>query len=322
MIKLQSTISPHVIYHWWCDDPNIKPYQSTRSPVVASIACLRAHCPNVDITVLDASCQMRSKSDWGEFPELLNFKIEQCMPFIKKSHINLWQKTYKKKDTICDLRLASRIWDVEKYAKKLKENKILFLDSDIFCVSNPFPDLIKHHNSDDFYCLNGNTGVWLYNKSKESDVFFDIWKATTSRILIGDRRFFNEVKKKTNYESFNDEMTYLYITKKYIKINNYLKPNFNFIIKYLGTDDKLGYLKYHKLDAGEVKFIHACDSNMFKDKILLCSKINEIKNSIKTSLDNYYYNLIFEYYINVKSFSLNKIFNMSKKSFKTHFEQQ
>lgn len=322
MIKLQSTITPHVIYHWWCDNLNTKPYQDTRSPIVASIACLRTHCPNVNITVLDASCQMRSKSDWGEFPELLNFNIEQCVPFIKKHHINLWKKTYKKKDTICDLRLASRIWDIENYAKKLEENKILFLDSDVFCVSNPFPNLIKHHNSDDFFCLNNNTGVWLYNKSNESDIFFDIWKAVTSRILIGDTKFFKEVKKETKYKSFkfNDEMTYLYIAKKYTGIKGCLSPNFNFIITHLGHDDRLGYLRFNKINANNVKFIHACDRTVFKDKVLFCAKINEIKNSIKISLDNYHYNLIFENYKKIKSFSLSKIFKMSKENFKNYFE--
>lgn len=166
-------------YHWWSYDGEIEPHKNLSTPIVLSIATLRA-VSDIPIIVIDLS---EKDMDWKDYPKKLNFEV------IRK---NFYLKKYKSK--IKGYRHLSRIFDLQEHY--IKNTDVMYIDSDVFFFKNPLP--LKE--STDKFCWDlWNTGFFYYNPEKNIE-FFDVFKHyTMSAIYSGDIR--NLFKKYVNYDS-------------------------------------------------------------------------------------------------------------------------
>ena len=170
------------IYHWWAEKPEDghgnedgPPYTNLRTPIVPSIATLRAQNKDIPIYVLDGT---NFDVDWGEFPEVLNFKVVKFEQTLKEySHRPGW-------------RHLSRIFDLQTFHKEIPEDIIVYGDSDVFWFNDPLPLM---SNPDKFCCDCYNTGYFYYNENSEAvKHFFEV--------------FNNNVMKSLNNEDFREEV--------------------------------------------------------------------------------------------------------------------
>ena len=170
------------IYHWWAEKPEDghgnedgPPYTNLRTPIVPSIATLRAQNKDIPIYVLDGT---NFDVDWGEFPEVLNFKVVKFEQTLKEySHRPGW-------------RHLSRIFDLQTFHKEIPEDIIVYSDSDVFWFDDPLPlmsDPVK-------FCFNGyNSGFFYYDKkSNLVKQFFEEFNDCTMKAL-NDEVFREEV---------------------------------------------------------------------------------------------------------------------------------
>lgn len=266
MLKTKET--PMVVYHWWCDNPEIKPYQDMNNPVVPSIVTLRSHNKNIPISVLDLSCDPQ---DWGCFPELLNFQVVRWTP---RLDLSLHKSS----------RLCSRVWDVSEYVNQIKNNEIIFTDSDIFWLKNPLP-LTK--STEKFNC-SSNTGVWYFNKNSAiAKEVFRTWKFIISRILIGDKEFFDEMCMKvyTAIDTpFQDEVAFGYLITQYPHLYSPVAFNENYMIYRLMNNDPL---------LESVKCLHGLGAVLGSKRGLICLVLKELRDSIKKVLSEEQVNVVF-----------------------------
>jgi hypothetical protein len=265
-----------VVYHWWCDNPNVAPYQDLCSPVVLSIAVLRAHNRTIPITVLDLS--QRDEREWGCFPELLNFEVVKWTPLLD---LNLYKSS----------RLCSRVWDVWDYAHRIPENNILFTDSDIFWLKNPFPlnEQDKCGCLSKFYC-SSNTGVWYFDKTSQiSEEVIRVWKFIISRVLIRDMDFYTELCVKVTSlleQNFQDEIAFGYLIVQHPELYNPVGSEENFAIYRLMNKKDL-----ENLD--NVKCLHALGAVLGCRKGRICLVLRELKDAIEKVLNKDQIEMIF-----------------------------
>jgi hypothetical protein len=93
---------PMAVYHFWSHPNEPAPYKNLRTPIILSIASLRA-VSKMPITVLDIT---ERNVDWGDFPSILNFKVVSQEPQLKKY-----------KDTVHGWQYLSRIYDINHWMK-------------------------------------------------------------------------------------------------------------------------------------------------------------------------------------------------------------
>jgi len=256
--------NPMVLYHWWCDDMTVKPYQDMVNPVVLSIVVLRAHNKSVPVTVLDLS--QRDAEDWGVFPELLNFKVVKWNPLLNLS--------LPKSSKLC-----SRVWDVWAYAHKIGYNKIIFTDSDIFWLKNPLPLNEQEENGDiaKFYC-SSNTGVWYFDKTNSiSEEVFRIWKNIIARVIIEDKEFFDELREKvpTANKVFHDEVAFNYLIVQYPELYSPIGHEENYHIYVLRNDNQ---------DLRKIKCLHGLRSVLGYKRGRICLVLKELKDAVERVL--------------------------------------
>lgn len=136
----------HAVYHCWSEHDEQEPYKNVRTPVVLSIATLRA-TSQIPITVLDMT---ERETDWDHFPDTLNFKVirKQFSLTSDANHV----KGYKH---------LSRIFDVHDWALENNiKSTVVYCDSDVFFLKDPFP--LQAQNS--HFCWDGwNTGFFYFN---------------------------------------------------------------------------------------------------------------------------------------------------------------
>lgn len=260
MLKYKSKQDKAIIYHWWCER-DIAPYHDLENPVVASIATLRAHEPTTPIYVIDCSDLKRPLSDWGCFPEMLQFEV---IP---------WTNRYRPQnnDRSYYLRMCSRVWDIWEVVKKnIPENNILFSDSDVFWLSSPYPLQVQS----DLFCCSGNTGVFYFDKRSEmTHKLFEVWKAYIALAFL-DLSFRERIKSivfESNCECIQDELIFAYIRKIHPEISKTIPIWENCLID---------NFRYNPSLAKKAKNAHALKASVGEDRGRICLCFKEYKRSL------------------------------------------
>lgn len=195
-----------VFYHWWDYLGDPPPYCNLRSPILLSIASLRAQNPSIPIYVLDGSQSYadtradRKLSDWLHFPEKLNFRVIET-PF-ELARFYSHRKGYM---------YLSRLFDLERYHDS---ETIIYSDADVFWFRDPEP---LQRNPDKF-CFDGyNTGMFYYHPdSRYVQRFFELFKAYTIAAL-NNEQMRQVVMSQVGYEGWQyvfDEMTTTFLFKE------------------------------------------------------------------------------------------------------------
>lgn len=298
MLKFRESIT--LVYHWWSDYSDVKPYQDLRNPIIASIATLRAHNKDLPINVIDVSDQHK---DWGDFPKILNFQVIKSKP---KIDLRLHKSS----------KLCSRVWDVWEFAQQSKYDNFLFTDSDIFWLKDPFPLTQCHDgNIDKFYC-NSNTGVWYFNKNSQiTSEVFRLWKFIISRVLINDEDFWKELCEKVpsaiDGRPFQDEVAFGYLITQYPELYKSIDFDENYAIYRLLNDDPL-------LD--HVKCLHGLASVLGSKRGLICLILKELKSSIKKIFTKEQIKTVFDGEYWEQEYSVHDIKNLAYEEIKNLIE--
>jgi hypothetical protein len=147
-----------IIYHWW-SEKNTPVIENLADPIIFSIISVRYFNKDVPIYVIDVS---QRQNNWQNYPSLLNFKVVTKPASIDKLKKNNFHP------------VVSRVWDINWLTDKIKENKIIFCDSDIFWIKNIFPLLGLENDPclKNFHC-GMNNGFFYYDKN--SNLSKSIW---------------------------------------------------------------------------------------------------------------------------------------------------
>lgn len=263
-----------VVYHWWTNQP-VRTYNNLSTPIVCSIATLRGVNANIPIYVMDLT---DLPHDWGNFPELLNFKVLPTEPSFRRY-----------KDKVKGWRHLSRIHDLVHQMPKFapKADRIIYCDSDIFWIQDPLP----LHCTEPKFCFDGwNSGFFYYSPSN-IDEFFDVYDSYT-RAAIHSPQFTEILKSKLGYKDLWmgvwDEMTLSYMSH----VN---KDLISFIPKVEHSTS--GDIVSNYVDLKILKMFHS-NNTMVKNDVpkipeekdhsrgLLCLLIEEFYRNMTKSLSN------------------------------------
>lgn len=180
-------------YHWWDTANDCPPYKNLHSPILLSIATLRAVSPDLPITVFKNELE----KDWAHFPEKLKFDVVPIPFTLEERHSDKrgW-------------RYLSRLFDLELRAK---HDTVIYVDADVFWLKNPLPLLGDTQK----FCFNGfNTGFFYYDRTSQIvQRFFEIFKAITIGALY-DEAIRHLINKHVGYESWHyvfDEQSCTYL---------------------------------------------------------------------------------------------------------------
>lgn len=222
MQEVKASTLPVAVYHWW-SFPEEKPaYQNLRTPIVASIASLRA-VSDVEIVVLDGSDH---DVDWGPFKKILNFSVQ-------KWHLGLW----KFQDKIEGWRHLSRIGDILNWSSYRYHQDIMYVDSDVFFFRDPFPLSCQT----DKFCWDGwNTGFFYFNNC--SSGFQDFYKlfCTYRNAAIYSEEIRNLMKKYVGYDAWYgvwDEMILSFMKAQHQDLFNFIPAEEHTTASNLNTVD-------------------------------------------------------------------------------------
>jgi hypothetical protein len=137
-----------VVYHWWQENSDNPPICNRRSPIVQSIAMLRATNPDIPVYVLDCSS---GPNQWHDLPTILNFSV---IP----TNINL--EGYLGYAGCYHL---SRIFDVYKFAQEHSLDEVIYQDSDVFW----FDSIPRNNPSEKFVFDGSNSGFFRFKMRSE-----------------------------------------------------------------------------------------------------------------------------------------------------------
>lgn len=158
-----------VVYHIWSARDDEPPIKNLRSPLVLSIATLRACNPKIPIYVLDSS-HPGEDQDFGDLPRKLNFVV---VPYTCSLASYEGTPGWRNLSRLFDIESASHN-DPCYYRWNIPENVILYNDADVFWMNDPLP----LHQDPSKFCFNGwNSGLFYYDKTKIPKKFFEIFKA-------------------------------------------------------------------------------------------------------------------------------------------------
>lgn len=226
-----------VLYHFWAHPEEPEVYRNVRTPVIMSIATLRA-VSDIPIVVLDSSPQ---EQNWGHYPEKLNFRIEriQCSLEMYKNQIPGW-------------RHLSRIFDVHKWKGP---SKIIYVDTDVFFFQNPFPLT----GNFEYFCWNGwNSGFFYYDRTTyENKKFYQLFENYTLSAMRSSE-LLTEMKKNIGYDAWYmiwDEMILQYMKKKHPDLFDIIPREEHL------TAELLPHAKFD-----EAKIFHA-NGSLYKDPV-------------------------------------------------------
>lgn len=267
-----------VVLHWWCDNPNILPYQDRSNPVVLTAACIWAWNPNIPIYVIDVSTCDRPTSHWRHFPYKFGFKVLKRTSFLGELVPHFGR--------LFNFRLLSRVWDVEMAMRDVVEDNIIFMDSDIFALRSldPAPGV----KNPEFFYSNFNNGVWFYNKkARNSRYVFDYWKGMICRAIHDDDFRHQLYNDNPGYGTYymQDEIIYRSLTKMLPNHVRSVDMSQNYLFQWLYVDPKEV--------VEQVRGLHCLSFITGTDRQRLFLSIKELWNVIVRWLDNHDYELIF-----------------------------
>lgn len=161
---MTAEVHPVAVYHWWSHPSEPPPYKNLRTPVVLSVATLRA-VSTMPILVIDTSGRV---NDWAHFPAKLNFTVLSGTPALNgyRELVPGWQ-------------YLSRIYDVNACAaeSRLSFDTVMYSDSDVFWLRNPLP---FRRDPEKFVFDGWNTGFYYYRPYTDgSKLWFDVFDALT-----------------------------------------------------------------------------------------------------------------------------------------------
>ena len=278
------------VYHCWSEEGEPAPYQNVRTPVVLSIATLRA-TSNMPVVVLDMTDE---ETDWSYLPDRLNFSVARG-DFALKEYAGQ-VKGYKH---------LSRIFDIHKWATiNACDKKIIYCDSDVFFVKDPIP--LKGQISK--FCWDGwNTGFFYYKQNSEIyNRFYELFDQHTKEAILSEG-VRNEMKKFVGYDDWYgvwDEMILGYMKQKYTDIFDIIPTQEH------ATCRKLTQTQHH-----EIKIFHGNGTKIPHPitggdhaRGLLCLLITEFYDRASKCLDSNDFKTIFGIetlnYFKEKNFSL------------------
>jgi hypothetical protein len=262
-------VEPYACYHWWGHAREPHPYANLRTPIILSIATLRAVNPTIPIVILDGS---RKSNDWAHFQKKFNLLIIpiECQLTKYKNLVEGWQ-------------YLSRIYDLNHYLghSSINIDTIMYVDSDVFWLKNPLP----FDTSPERFVFDGwNTGFFYYDRySRSNEVWFDIFDSyTRAAIYSDDVRAI--MKKYLGYEGWYgvwDEMILTYMAHEHSNLFNITNVNEHSTTRVLQYADK-----------DKVKMFH-CNGTMVANPItgdkhargLMCLLVKEFYDNLKLVLD-------------------------------------
>jgi hypothetical protein len=158
---------PAVVYHWWPEDEDSPPIRNLRTPILLSIATLRASDPDIPIYVLDGGTH-----DYETYPERMGFTVVSWTLGLERyAHCPGW-------------RHLSRLFDLRRFASTIEEDTIIYCDTDVFWKKSPLPLLADPEK----FCYNRyNTGYFYFKKDAPvMDRFFEIFESYTITAINDD----------------------------------------------------------------------------------------------------------------------------------------
>jgi hypothetical protein len=223
-------MNTHAVYHWWGFDGEPPVWANLRTPVVLSIATLRA-VSDIPIIVLDIS---DTPTDWGDLPDRLGFRVRHVEPALR---------AYQ--DCVRGWRHLSRLFDMRCHLPGIiPEGDIaLYVDSDVFWFRDPLP-LDRDPGR---MCMDGwNTGLFYY-RTGAAGRFWDLFEPYAKAAIHSEdvRSLF---KRHVSYDSWYgvwDEMIVGYMREKHPDAFNFIDNNEHATARNIGSANLATVKMFH-----------------------------------------------------------------------------
>jgi hypothetical protein len=268
------------IYHFWNDGHFFNAIDCQHSPIIYSIASLRACGCNSIIKVIENTPKA---TNWGSYPKDLDFEV------IPK--IGLMQS---KKNCFFAFNhfLSQKIGDVLDLSKNYDE--IVYCDSDIIWIKNPLP----LNTSNKLHITDWCSGFYHFKTSSIQAIsFLKSWDYHLIKAAL-DFNFqceiINEIKDRSYYKVVNDESAMIYN----LKLFGLYATDQNKVFHFNGTYMQSGYSGIHIMSSFTDKKKNFCEDifeiNEVLKRVLKIKEpsylFNDFKNWSKTnskSLQNF-----------------------------------
>jgi hypothetical protein len=154
------------------------------------------------------------------------------------------------------------------------ENKILFCDTDVFWLKNPYPLKFEESNK---LCCSGNTGVFYFDKRKEeAKKAFDMWKSYMALALL-DLDFREHVR--SSYPDcatiVQDEVIFGYLSRSHQGLHETAPGHENCPID---------IFRYFPKAGKKAKNVHALKESIGPGRGRLCLCINELRSALEKTV--------------------------------------
>lgn len=222
----------HACYHWWSHPNEPITYANLRTPIIASIATLRA-VSDIPIVVFDMSSR---ENDWGHFQDKLNFQV-----------IRAKFRLSKYKNLVDGWQYLSRIYDLSHYveANGLPCDTIMYVDSDVFWLRDPEP---LNASAERFVFDGWNTGFFYYDLySRSNEIWYDIFDSYTRAAIYSDD-IRATMKKYLGYDGWYgvwDEMILTYMNHEHSSLFNLTDVNEHCTARVITYADKDKMKMFH-----------------------------------------------------------------------------
>ena len=199
-------MEPALIYHYWSDRGGPVGLDF-KNPLILSMATFRKFNRTSRIYVIDTS-KKQICNDWGDWPGRIGFEVHRREHALYKiegrcvgpNGIHMYHRLLSKPATIYD------------FSNTLEQPIIIFSDSDLMWVKNPFPLEADYTRC---FCANHNTGFFYYDRSLPLiHKVFDLWTAFCTQACVNNQ-FCQRVSKVIGTEHMHDETILNYIQRQY-----------------------------------------------------------------------------------------------------------
>jgi hypothetical protein len=265
-------------YHWWSHPGEPSPYTNLRTPILLSIATLRA-VTDMKIVVIDTT-DSSTPRDWGHFPEKLKFEVWQKPSYLMgyQKHIDGW-------------RYLSRIYDIMESRHPL-HHTVMYTDSDTFWLRDPLP-FDKDPNK--FVFDGWNSGFFYFKRSDRINLFYDMFDAYTKGAIFS--KDIREIMKKfVGYDAWYgvwDEMILTYMAHTHPEFFNKTTVNEHSTIRTLQYANKNTVKMLHANGLMVANPIAKCHGELDHCRGLLCLVIKEFYDNMMKVLDENDLKMIF-----------------------------
>lgn len=279
-LMVQRKTKPVAVYHWWAHDGEPEPFANLRTPLLLSIATLRA-VSAMPIIVLDSSARL---NNWAHFPDKLGFTINHIQPVYHKFESSLpgWQ-------------YLSRIPDIFNWLKIICPDcpTAMYVDSDVFWFKNPEPFSCDAEN----FCFDGyNSGFFYANlNSNSNQSFIDIFDAYV-KTGIYSQDFRNIMKNYVGYDDWYgvwDEMVLAYMLKKHETLFRILPHTDHGTSRNLTETHAAWFKMLHCNGTMVTNPLAKCSGEKEHCRGLMCLVIKEFYDNIRKVLDQTDIDMIF-----------------------------